>query len=374
MNFNIYNIIIITGIIQGFIFTGIVCLVKKYHSKSTYALAAIIFSYTIMNSIFILPDLGIMSHSNMYLYYFLPLASTFAPLIYLYVIFFLNPYKQISVKTYLLFLPFSLFFLGIMFFRFSLLLGYFSNEVVNNYFESIIIYHDLFSIIYSVIILIITFYHVIKYELKYTSFNLKIIRPEIKWLKITLSLFMFFTLLYGYLVVKDIFISEVEINYYSLWIAMSILIYWLGHYGIYNYAIIIDRKDIRNFNTNHPYTRRIKTSKNLHINDLKNLLLHQKAYLDSSLSLESVAEKLKISSSYLSRIIHAELNTSFTDYIHSLRIEEAKTYLLNPEFSDYTITSIGLEAGFNSRSSFFDIFKKETGQTPLEYKKTHQKQ
>ena len=63
------------------------------------------------------------------------------------------------------------------------------------------------------------------------------------------------------------------------------------------------------------------------------------------------------------------MNTSFPDYLNSYRIEEAKSYLKNPEFSKYTIVSIGLEAGFNSKSSFYSVFKKATGQTPATFKK-----
>jgi len=50
-------------------------------------------------------------------------------------------------------------------------------------------------------------------------------------------------------------------------------------------------------------------------------------------------------------------------------VNEAKSYLKNPEFSNYTITAIGLEAGFNSKSSFYEVFKKATGTTPFSYKK-----
>ena len=63
------------------------------------------------------------------------------------------------------------------------------------------------------------------------------------------------------------------------------------------------------------------------------------------------------------------MNTSFPDYLNSFRIEEAKSYLKNPEFSKYTIVSIGLEAGFNSKSSFYSVFKKTTGETPAAFKK-----
>ncbi len=372
MNFNIYNILIITGIVQGFVFTGVVCFSKKFHSKSTLALVALIFSYTISNLIYVLPDIGVISQQDMYAYYFLPIASVIAPIIYFYVILFLNPEKSVSSKSKLLLLPFVIFLILILNFRLPLLFGNIGADIINSSFRFTIVFHELFSIIYSLIILIVTFIHISKYKKKYKVYSIKIIRPEIKWLKITISAILLLTILWGYLAVKNIFFADGTTKFYSLWVAMAALIYWLGHYGIYNYAITIDRKKIRHYNSKLGNTSlHLQTSKNNYITDLEEFLINNKAYLDSTLSLESTAKNLKISKSYLSRIIHSELQTSFTDYLHGFRIEEAKSYLSNPEFSDYTITSIGLEAGFNSRSSFFEIFKKETGKTPLEYKKEH---
>lgn len=91
--------------------------------------------------------------------------------------------------------------------------------------------------------------------------------------------------------------------------------------------------------------------------------------MNSNFSAEMLAEELQISKSHLSRVFSNEMNTSFSDYINTLRVEEAKSYLKNPDFSNYTLIAIGLEAGFNSKTTFNTTFKKITGQTPSQFRK-----
>ena len=100
------------------------------------------------------------------------------------------------------------------------------------------------------------------------------------------------------------------------------------------------------------------------------MINRDKIHLDNNITLESVAEKLNLNKSYLSRLINSELKMNFSDYLNSVRVEEAKSYISNPEFSNYTLVAIGLEAGFNSKSAFNNAFKKFTGLTPSEYRKS----
>ena len=59
------------------------------------------------------------------------------------------------------------------------------------------------------------------------------------------------------------------------------------------------------------------------------------------------------------------MGQSFFDYVNGWRIEEAKPLIRNGE---QTVLAIAYEVGFNSRSSFYAAFKKQTGVTPSAYK------
>ncbi|MEL0454752.1 helix-turn-helix transcriptional regulator [Flavobacteriaceae bacterium SZ-1-7] len=374
MNFNIYNIIIIAGILQGFIFVAVVLCSKKYQSKSTLFLTGLIFCYSASILIYILPDIGLISLTEAYRYLFLPFASIIPVLIYFYVIYFLNPSYKFSLTDKLLFLPFVLFLSVFIAYKAFILFGIEAMETITSTFKFWIYFNEIFSVFYSIVLIGILMVKVFKYGASKEKFDLKFIRPGLTWLKTMLIFIYVFVFVWGYLTYVNIFTSSIKENhFYYLWIPMAVTIYLFGHIGVYKHGIIKERLKIRNYiNTNEKNDKKASHT-NQNIKDFENYLINEKAYLDSNLSLESVADHLKLSPSYLSRIIHSHLDTSFSDYVHSLRAKEAQNYLSNPEFSKYTMVAIGLEAGFNSRSAFFNIFKKETGKTPFQYKKEYLK-
>ena len=97
----------------------------------------------------------------------------------------------------------------------------------------------------------------------------------------------------------------------------------------------------------------------------------QKPYRDASLTLVSMAQKLSISVAYLSQIINKSFNQNFNDFINSYRIKESKELLLNPSDGRKNILQIAYEVGFNSKTTFNSAFKKFTGVTPSEFKKSN---
>lgn len=95
---------------------------------------------------------------------------------------------------------------------------------------------------------------------------------------------------------------------------------------------------------------------------------HEKLYQEPELTLQQLSSKLQFPYYLVSQAINEGMNKSFYDLINSYRIEEAKRLLMDPKNINYTVLSVGFEAGFNSKTTFNTVFKKFTGLTPTEYR------
>jgi AraC-like DNA-binding protein len=95
-------------------------------------------------------------------------------------------------------------------------------------------------------------------------------------------------------------------------------------------------------------------------------------YQEPELTLQQLADKLQYPYYQVSQAINDGMNKNFYDLVNNYRIEEAKRLLLDPKNLNYTVLSVGFEAGFNSKTTFNTVFKKFTGLTPTEYRQQRQ--
>lgn len=95
-------------------------------------------------------------------------------------------------------------------------------------------------------------------------------------------------------------------------------------------------------------------------------------YIDDNLTNQlhevDVAEYCHYSINYFSKLFHQEIGISFRDYVSSKRIGKARTLL--KENNDIKIAIIAYQCGYHDVSYFSRIFKKKTGMTPSEYRKS----
>ena len=114
-------------------------------------------------------------------------------------------------------------------------------------------------------------------------------------------------------------------------------------------------------------TTEAKPLQNIYFHRLEQLMQRDHLYRDPQLNRDIVAEKLGISSGYLSQQLSACSGINFSEYINQYRVAEVKRLLLDPTFKTYSLLAIGYEAGFNSKSTFYATFKKVTGLSPSVY-------
>lgn len=101
-----------------------------------------------------------------------------------------------------------------------------------------------------------------------------------------------------------------------------------------------------------------------------NLIEKDQLYKEMGLSVNEVADKIGSQTYLVSQAINTCLGKNFFELINRYRVEEAKTLLKDSSKNYLSIVGIGFESGFNSKTSFNTSFKKYTGMTPSEFKKT----
>ncbi|WP_342478143.1 helix-turn-helix domain-containing protein [Paenibacillus sp. FSL H7-0350] len=87
--------------------------------------------------------------------------------------------------------------------------------------------------------------------------------------------------------------------------------------------------------------------------------------MNTAILVRELARELGVSVSYLSRIFKRDLGVSLNDYINREKIEESKCLLA---FSGKPLSEISSYLCFSSQSYFQNLFKSETGLTPLKYR------
>ena len=105
------------------------------------------------------------------------------------------------------------------------------------------------------------------------------------------------------------------------------------------------------------------------VQELRNSIESQRLYLDSDLTLESLARMLGRSRHQVSFLLNQGVNQNFYRYINGLRVEHASELLADPGYSNWPVIRVALESGFSSKATFNRLFKEYKGGTPMEWRR-----
>jgi len=101
------------------------------------------------------------------------------------------------------------------------------------------------------------------------------------------------------------------------------------------------------------------------------IIADKRLYREPELTLAQLASEVKVHPKVLSKVINQCAGENFYQFINRRRVEEAKQMLLNNQYNHLSILGIGMEAGFNSKSTFNAVFKKLSGLTPREFQEQY---
>jgi len=369
-----FNIILIIGIAQGFIFNGVNFYRYKFTNTPILYINLFVLALTLNNLQALLIEKEIYSSFYYLRHLLVPWYIFITPLFFAFLtkhLRLLNNIKLVLVTTTLVFCISIIIRLFVL---------YSINENLNefSFLSTLKSYNTIEEFIGFLLTLLIFIYCIVVFIKAYRSSNDILKFDNLIWLK-TFFIIGFIAILFWLLAIilnTAYSFEDSSIIYSPLRVITSILIYWVGYQGMYQQKIISNRISIRKNIEQEYFLSNSKTKVNKNKSKQKELfykinyfIIEEKKFIDPLLSLELVSEHLNYSTSQISLIINKFTNNNFSDYINEQRVLLAKRMLANKEFKQYSILSIGLESGFNSKSTFYNAFKKHTGITPAKYRK-----
>ncbi len=359
--FDLINIVILFGAIQGFSLS--LFLYKKQNPlrlNTSYFLLFLI-SLSFLNLFYALLDAKVLEvYKPLYLFPF-PYKYLIGVGFYFYILYSFKSTPKYSTRNkLLLFLPAMVYGL--------LHLYWFSISVLENSYRitSIIIALNFFRInefVYLIftLILIVIALHFVHKETKEHKARIKG-HGKIKWLYVIAISFLCKTSVDFLMYAIDLIIHhgrETLLFYYPNFILNSLFIYYVCFIGFVKPRLILST--ITMSNANEEGIRNFEAR-------LSRLMAVEEFFLEKGVTISDVATQLGVQEKELSSHINTFHGMNFSEYRNHFRINKVKELIASQD--KFTLTALAEEAGFSSKSSFFQIFKKSVGMTPNEYKKS----
>lgn len=188
----------------------------------------------------------------------------------------------------------------------------------------------------------------------------RIIQSYRVYFSLVLSVLLVDLVLYNVINDTSYFYFE-RFYYYPFFIGLAVLTYWIGLEGF-----------SRRKNPGIVFKNVLGTEQRGRLAEIAVLIeaamRSDKLYKDPQLSLNLLAEHIQTKSYLVSLCFSEVIKKRFNDYINEFRVEEVQALLKNPDSSKYTLLSLALEAGFNSKSSFNRAIGKHLGISPKQLK------
>lgn len=178
--------------------------------------------------------------------------------------------------------------------------------------------------------------------------------------------------------ILHLFISDVQylqLLFTIFWGSFTFFMFWITYIGIIHQRLNSEQKSLH-FILKLSEEAQEKPTKTVAPNNYYEafiqLMENEKIYRQADLTRDKVAKRLGISPGYFSTLLSQSSEQSFNEILNEYRVKEVMKILSNGSLNHFSLTAIGLEVGYKSKSAFFNNFKKITGLSPNSYKQKFQ--
>ncbi len=382
LELSILNLLILFGSLQGLILALILLTTKRLRKKSNCFLALLLFSLALLNLISTLEI--VVDHTVYPTVRTLPLflVNLIPVSIFFFIKYLINPHYVWRKWDYLYFVPFIIEFGHRFFFFIYHLRGleYTASEIKTYY---------IFCNTYEAVACIATIgviAHAIKklqgYEKDLYENYAEVEDKSLWWLRHILIAGVLLSFFWSIITLLDFDYgrSNQHLAMYTL-LGLSVLIYYIGYSMIIKQGLLdtpifavankkVPKETAVESEMKEGTNGELSSKTDEHYIRIKRIIEETHLYRDPALNMSILSEKTGLSNGYLSQIINQKQKQNFFDFINGYRVEEVKQHMTNPAYEHYTLLGLAQEAGFKSKSTFNSVFKKMTGKTPSEYKKS----
>lgn len=295
--------------------------------------------------------------------------------------------NRLNWKYLLLLLPTFIVTIGFADYIFISGSNFFTDISPRNWFFDLSVKVWFFNLpIFYIIISLLLFKHN-RYIQQYYSYSKNI---DLKWLTFLTNGFVFFLFfLLSKPFITKIFDIELPSSKNYTWPVLVFYVFGIGFFGYKQKGVFSQFDDLEtDYSRSSLFPLKIKITDKASYQksglnkdeaeqlseNLLNVMKKDKPYLDCNLNLVSLSEKVGTSTHKLSQVINECFKKNFFEFVNDYRIEDVKKQLIDPEQDKFKIISIAYDCGFNTKSTFYTLFKKSTSLTPAEFRLRFQKQ
>lgn len=266
---------------------------------------------------------------------------------------------------------------------FGFLSNYSDPEKIASLYESPPLTYRLFYMLHQLFVIGAMIWFLVRirrYRTKIKSHFSYIDPINLTWLRnFTYAYLIIHLLTFCLVLFKDLgLIRDIQTTFGILFIAIVASLFYLSYKGIRHYALA-DFKSLNDYSNKSSDTEQMKYKSSAmsqeEIDDLfkkiNQLFDEEKIYLEPQLRIDTIAQKLGVSTHKVSQTINSKSQKPFYDFVNLHRVEHFKNLLSNKENRKFTILALGIESGFNSKASINRIFKDYVGLSPKMYQKAN---